>query len=636
MLKKWFLCASLVVCFILSLQVSTYAVTTDRLSGSDRYTTAVKISMKGWLNSDTVVLATGENFPDALCAAPLAKIFNAPILLTQMNTLNKDTENEIARLGVKKVFIIGGQGVISDSVMNDIKSKNIECVRLSGNNRFDTAIEVAKCISDYSTVTNLAVTTGDDFADALSISPIAAQKGMPIILVPKDNLPESVKSYISSKEITKTYIMGGNDIISDTVAKEFPAFERIEGNDKYLRNIAVLHKFSGDIKLDKIYMATGDNYPDALAGSELASVTSSPIILINNASQQDTQSLIKTNLSELLPNIKEVMILGGEAAVPSSILQTLLSGNVNTVATTSTTEKQPLNSDSWSEKNNRPGGNESISVTFPSTVKGFGTIGLSSNDINKAVTIKDMIYMINNDGTVLQYNASSDTWNEIDKIAGLNETNGLFRLVTTKDKIYIIGANLSDIWEYDPFTKECTLKTKLPTQRVVGAAIAIDDSIYILAGSEKGDPATLNTLDMYDLSKNTWVKKKDMFEGASDLNVTYLNGKIYILGAVTESGGQNFEEYDIQKDQWTKKSPSSTEWFGSGMEAVNGKIYVIPSYYNYDGATDNVKEYDPDNDKWINRTEMYGVVDGYATTVCNGEIYVINCTSVEKYTPPSK
>lgn len=66
-----------------------------------------------------------------------------------MNTLNRDTENEMARLGVKKVFIIGGTGVVSDSVLNDIKSKNIECVRLCGNNRFDTAIEVAKRSTAY-------------------------------------------------------------------------------------------------------------------------------------------------------------------------------------------------------------------------------------------------------------------------------------------------------------------------------------------------------------------------------------------------------------------------------------------------------------------------------------------------------
>jgi putative cell wall-binding protein len=328
-LKKYLSILCLVVCFTLSFTIKTYAsLKIDRLAGDDRYKTAVEISKAGWKSADNIVLATGENFPDALCAAPLAKQLNAPILLTGKASFDSNTESEIKRLEAKNVFIIGGTGVISDDIKAKLESMGLKVKRLYGQDRYETAINVAS-YTGVSFGKEIAVAIGDDFPDALSISPIAAQKGMPIILVPKDNLPESVKSYISSKEITKTYIIGGSDIISDSVVNEFPAFERIDGNDKYLRNIAVLIKFQGDIKLDKVYLATGENYPDALAGSALAQVTSSPIILINSTPQQSIISLITANLSNILSNVKEIKVLGGEGAVPSSILQALLPGSVN-------------------------------------------------------------------------------------------------------------------------------------------------------------------------------------------------------------------------------------------------------------------------------------------------------------------
>ncbi|MGV8981582.1 cell wall-binding repeat-containing protein [Clostridium sp.] len=169
----------------------TFTVATDakastskvRLGGKDRYETAIQISKAGWVDkSKSVVLATGQDFPDALCAAPLAKKLGAPILLNIKSKLLPEVEQELKRLNVEEIIIVGGPGVISDDVLNTLNAMNIKCTRIYGANRYETSIKVAQQLDKS---TEIAVATGDNFPDAISISSIAAQKGMPFCLLGK-------------------------------------------------------------------------------------------------------------------------------------------------------------------------------------------------------------------------------------------------------------------------------------------------------------------------------------------------------------------------------------------------------------------------------------------------------------------
>jgi putative cell wall-binding protein len=170
--------------FAASLQASSQ-LQSGRLAGKNRYETSAAIAKSGWTTSDYAIIASGENFPDALCGAPLAKKYNAPILLTAKDSLDEQSKNQLSSLKVKKVFIIGGVGVISLSVEQEISSMGIEVTRIAGNDRYETSLKVAKTIGEFN---QAVVATGENFPDALSIAPIAAMKGIPIILTPKDNL----------------------------------------------------------------------------------------------------------------------------------------------------------------------------------------------------------------------------------------------------------------------------------------------------------------------------------------------------------------------------------------------------------------------------------------------------------------
>nr|WP_314495153.1 cell wall-binding repeat-containing protein [uncultured Peptostreptococcus sp.] len=99
----------------------------SRIYGADRYKTAVEIAkaFKSNLNKDvdTIVLASGEDYPDALCAGPLASSKNAAILLTNSNTLNEDTREYIkANTNIKNIIIVGGERSISSSVEDELRT----------------------------------------------------------------------------------------------------------------------------------------------------------------------------------------------------------------------------------------------------------------------------------------------------------------------------------------------------------------------------------------------------------------------------------------------------------------------------------------------------------------------------------
>lgn len=293
--------------------------TTNRIWGSTRYDTSAKICEVGWTQSDYVVIASGEAFPDSLSAAPLAKKYNAPIMLNTHDSLLPQVSSEIDRLQAKHAILIGGLGSLSSEVEAAIKAKGLDTVRLSGETRYDTSISIANQLDNNG---EIIITTGTDFSDALSIAPMAAKEGIPIILVPKDTVPSTFKNYLANNSITKTIVLGDIDVISDNVANQFPGVQRITGKDKFERNINIINEFSEDINFNKVCVASGDNFPDALSGTAYCALNSEPIVLVSN---EEVPDVTKSFITSKLGTITEVDVLGGQASVGDSILNNMLS-----------------------------------------------------------------------------------------------------------------------------------------------------------------------------------------------------------------------------------------------------------------------------------------------------------------------
>lgn len=284
-----------------------------RLAGQDRYETAAAIAKEGWLQSDYAIIVCGDNYPDALVAAPAALMYQAPILLSHKDFLPSVTKQELINLRVKNVILIGGLGVLSDNLTSEFIKMGLTPNRWAGKDRYETSLVVASHLSNISEV---AVTTGEDFADALSIASVAAQKKMPILLVPQNDISDHVRLFIKQHALSKSYIVGNPEQISNDVAIQFPNAERIIGVTQYDRNIAVIRKFNEEFQGNNIYVATGNDYADALAGTALAAKNKAPVVLVSNPLGEVTYGY----LDQVLAN-KSLNILGGEGVVSNFLFQ---------------------------------------------------------------------------------------------------------------------------------------------------------------------------------------------------------------------------------------------------------------------------------------------------------------------------
>ncbi|HSI99153.1 MAG TPA: cell wall-binding repeat-containing protein [Patescibacteria group bacterium] len=93
-----------------------------RLSGADRYATAVAVSRAstGPDAPRTVYIATGAAFPDGLAATPIAARGGGPLLIVPPSGLTDVIRAELRRLNPPRVVIVGGTSVVSATVANQI------------------------------------------------------------------------------------------------------------------------------------------------------------------------------------------------------------------------------------------------------------------------------------------------------------------------------------------------------------------------------------------------------------------------------------------------------------------------------------------------------------------------------------
>lgn len=295
---------------------SENAVDSERIYGATRYETAVKVFEKGWDKSNYAVIASGLDYADALSATPLAKKYNAPILLSKNSSLSSQNEllNVIRNKGVKEVFVVGGTGVIPKSFETELKNMGITTHRLGGANRYETSVEVAKALN--SKTGEIALASGVDFPDGLSISTIAAQRNMPILLTKPNELPKVVEDYLNGINVNKSYVIGREGAISNAVANKLDNPERLGGINRFETNKIVYEKFKKDLSSNEFYLTAGYDFPDTLAASALASKEGGFVLITSpHETNQYTQSILDNN-----GNINKVYVLGSSALIPNSTL----------------------------------------------------------------------------------------------------------------------------------------------------------------------------------------------------------------------------------------------------------------------------------------------------------------------------
>lgn len=305
----------------------------ERISGSNRYATAAAVSQTAYPNgAQNVVLANAQTYADALCGSPLAKALKAPILLNPTDILVKETEAEIDRLGAKTVYILGGTGVIDETVEEKLKEKKLNVIRIAGEDRYGTCAQAAETLQKIAGKPSLTAffVSAKDFPDALSVSSIAAVKDSPIFYVDESGkLDDSVKDYLANcgRKLGFAYIIGGSGAIGDDIFEEVkPYFNesgRYGGSNRYETNTRINTAFNTFFKGKDIYLATGKNFPDALAGGVLAAQNGSPLMLADGEVSTKQVEYLKT-FGVTLEKGNKMIAFGGEAAVPESTVRSAL------------------------------------------------------------------------------------------------------------------------------------------------------------------------------------------------------------------------------------------------------------------------------------------------------------------------
>ena len=296
-----------------------------RLAGSNRYDTAAVISKATYSKASNVVLASGKSYADALAGVPLAKKLKAPILLTDPTKLSAETLKEIKRLGAKNVTILGGYGAVSKNVETTLVSNGCKVSRIQGSTRFGTAAAVADKIDPAPTT--LFFVYGNDYADALSVSPVASATNSPIIYLNKDgNMHPETAAYLAALKkkgcVRTAYVIGGEGVISKPMMQKAAdalglvngkQITRTAGANRYETCMNVNAKFFSSVSNSMICVATGLDFPDALAGGVFAGIHAAPLFLVSGKASAVLSNEQKDFLEDKSPN--GIAIFGGTGAV---------------------------------------------------------------------------------------------------------------------------------------------------------------------------------------------------------------------------------------------------------------------------------------------------------------------------------
>ena len=277
-----------------------------RLGGATRYETSLKIAdyYKDKVNSGakfaSVVIVTGQNFPDALAGSYLANMNDAPIIM-----INKNCASEVVSY-IKEnladggtVYVLGGTGAVPDAWLG-----GLDHTRLSGDDRYGTNLEILK--SAGVSGGDLLICTGNEYADALSGSGLE----MPIMLVRKE-LTDDQRSFLSKGQ-WQLYIAGGTGAVNSNTEEQLRQYDldkktdRFAGDTRYETSVKLADAFAGDA--GRIVLATGKAFPDGLCGGPLACKLGAPIILTAPGNMNAGDYAVSRN-------IRSGIVLGGTGAV---------------------------------------------------------------------------------------------------------------------------------------------------------------------------------------------------------------------------------------------------------------------------------------------------------------------------------
>lgn len=348
-LKKLLLSTILTVTILLpatTVSALTTPYTTKRLGGQTRFETAIEISKefaaKTKKSVDSVILCSAYGYADSVSVTPFAVYVNAPILLTDQNTLTQSTKDRISEMNVKKAYVIGGTAAISDNVISQLSNMGLTVERIGGTNRFQTNQAILakipeklwgkspKFVNAYDPYYGLAITVDTiDKDNTELINPIIfysntvdgyhsdSINNKNIITTLSKKYGDAFTPYISYSGYppaitTRIYPVTYYDKKQVTVG-----YLSTDKNEKALLqstmwiNSELLKKFNiHPCSTNSVMLTTGDYYIDAIAAGPLSAITYSPITFLDKKYSRYSEWKYK------YVDVQNIYYVGGQGVVP--------------------------------------------------------------------------------------------------------------------------------------------------------------------------------------------------------------------------------------------------------------------------------------------------------------------------------
>jgi putative cell wall-binding protein len=294
------------------------APTASRIEGTGRYETAAAVSASSYDPGVPVAyVATGQSFPDALAGSPAATVEGGPVVLVRRDEVPTATGEELARLRPARIVVLGGESAVSAVVERELADYTTGTVtRLAGPSRYETAAAISRAVFDPG-VERVYVTTGLGFADALSAGPPAGLQGAPVLLTAPGALPDATRREIERLAPRQVVVLGGAAAVwpatEEALRRLAPSFDRVFGGNRYTTSASIARAgFPGTV--ETAYLATGADFPDALAGGPVAARDGGPLLLV----QKDCiPAAVQAEIVRLDPD--RLVVLGGETAVSAAV-----------------------------------------------------------------------------------------------------------------------------------------------------------------------------------------------------------------------------------------------------------------------------------------------------------------------------
>lgn len=312
-----------------------------RHSGDDRYSTAAALANTMWRDAiwadvdgapfpyDKVVfVASGHDFPDALAGGALAAYYGGPTLLTRKDGLPGPTRQALAGLDPDYIVVLGGAGAVSDPViwaLADYVPHMQRVVRYGGDDRYQVSAGIARTIFDHGFGQRAYVALGTNWPDGLAGGAAAGWDKAPLLLTRQDSVPGVVLQTLAQGQPEEIVLLGGRNAVSDAVAEQLETVApvvRVGGTDRFsvAANVARLHptRYGATV-------ASGQNWPDALAGSAYAGLVGDKLLLVRSSGlPAATRRMVVDEALALID------ALGGLGPLPDEVLDELRSLEVPT------------------------------------------------------------------------------------------------------------------------------------------------------------------------------------------------------------------------------------------------------------------------------------------------------------------